>query len=110
MIALGAQVAVELMTASVKVCVSPTKETTWVSHLQTIVDTMLCDSETVSKHAGRFGSAVTVAADMVERAVIKPFHAQFNSPMAGGKSPHGVCQHRSGSLLTLVTSNPDGYM
>ena len=85
MIVLGAQVVVEMASASATVCVAPAKSQKWIRLLQVLIDTMVCDAESASKHAGRLGFAVTVAADKVGRAFTKPFYAQAISPMAGNR-------------------------
>jgi hypothetical protein len=74
-----------MVTASVTICVAPAKAEKWSLLLQRLVDTMVCEPTEAAKHAGRLGFAVSLAADKVGRAFVKPFHAQANAPMKGGK-------------------------
>ena len=91
-IVLGARIAVELATRKISVGLDPCKAVRWQQLMLDIQRTGYCSAEGAQKMAGRLTFAVTVSLGKVGRAFVRPFFAQANQPLPGGRASHWLLQ------------------
>ena len=72
--------------AAVTVQVDPEKAVRWTEQLESILATGVLEQGSASKMAGRLSFAVSASAGRVGRAFLKPFFAQSNDPLPGGRA------------------------
>ena len=77
--------------------------------------TGVCDAALASKMAGRLTFAVTVSLGKVGRAFVRPFFAQSNQPLSGGRASHWLlaacrwwCQYFGQRPHILLSAKTDG--
>ena len=83
LVILGARIAVCFQTRDVAFTVLEGKAAKWSLDLARILDLVICDPGLSGKLAGRLSFLVTLAADRIGRAYVKPFHAQCSAPLPG---------------------------
>ena len=81
MVVLGAAVNLDWPRKLVTMHIEEAKAERWKACLQQIVNEAKCSPELASKMAGRLSFTVSVAANRVGRAFIKPFYAQQHAPL-----------------------------
>ena len=84
MVVLGAAVNLDWPRRLVTMHIEEAKAERWKVCLQNILQTGECSSELAAKMAGRLSFSVSVAANRVGRAFIKPFYAQQHAPLKAG--------------------------
>ena len=72
--------------AAVTLQVDSEKAARWTAQLEEILATGVLEQGMASKMAGRLSFAVSAAAGRVGRAFLKPFFAQANDPLPGGRA------------------------
>ena len=85
MIVLGAAVHSGWAKKLVTMCVEQAKADKWASQLKLMIDESKCVAEQAGKMAGKLNFAVTVQANRVGGAFIKPFYARQYAPLRHGR-------------------------
>lgn len=83
MVVLGASVNLDWAKKLVTMHVDDVKAEKWKECLLTILECGICSAELSAKMGGRLSFAVSVAANRVGRAFLKPFYAQQHAPLKG---------------------------
>ena len=81
LVVLGASVDIDWGRKLVTMAVEQAKAEKWRSTLESILERGKCSPETAAKMAGRLNFTVSIAANRVGRAFIKPFYAQQHAPL-----------------------------
>ena len=84
MVVLGASVWVNWPGRSFEARVADAKAEKWSKFLKALLEVGVCNSADAASMAGRLSFTVTLAANRVGRAFIKPFYAQQHAPLPGG--------------------------
>ena len=84
MVVLGASVNIDWAKKLITMHVDEAKAEKWKVCLLAILEAGVCSPERAAKMAGRLSFAVSVAANRVGRAFIRPFYAQQHAPLRKG--------------------------
>ena len=84
MVVIGARVCASQQSDDVAIAVSEDKAVAWGEDLRLIEETGVCEPHHAEKTAGRLSFSVSISANRVGRAYVRPFYAQAHSALPGG--------------------------